>query len=92
MEWLTARLREDTTRAALGQLGIVLALVSVALGVDVTALLAQAEAHTAKLVAIVGAVTAGAAQLARIITPDRPPAGAEVISKAAEMLREVGRR
>ena len=92
MEWLTARLREDTTRSALGQLGVVLALIGVALGVDVTALLAQAEAHTAQLVAITGAGAAVAAQLARIITPDRPPAGADVGAKAVEILKEVGRR
>lgn len=91
MHWMLARLREDSTRAALGQLGLLAAVLAVALGVDVGALLTQAEAYTARIVALVGAAAAVAVQVQRILTPDARPPEVEALSKVAETLREVAR-
>lgn len=86
--WIRARLREDSTRSAIGQLGLLLAVVAVALGVDLGALLTQAEAYLARVVAVLGAVGAIAVQLQRIVTPDRPPAQVEIAAKLIDLAKE----
>jgi hypothetical protein len=74
MEWIIARLREDTTRAAIGQMGIAILLVCLLLGVDVGALLTQAEASMDRIVALLGAGLAVSAQLSRIVSVEAPKA------------------
>lgn len=92
MKWIIARLREDSTRAAIGQVGVVAALAGAAFGVDVPGLLEQAEASAAKLVAITGLGAAAAVNIYRMVTPDAPPPGTDAVVKAAELLREMGRK
>lgn len=72
MDWIIARLREDTTRSALGQVGIAILLLCLLMGVDVGALLTQAEASMDRVVALAGAGVAIAAQLARIVSVEAP--------------------
>ncbi len=91
MQWILARLREDSTRAALGQLGLLAAVLAVALGVDVGALLTQAEAYTARIVALVGAAAAIGVQVQRILTPDARPPEVQALAQVAETLRQVAR-
>lgn len=90
MQWILARLREDSTRAALGQLGLLAAVLAVALGVDVGALLTQAEAYTARIVALVGAAAAIGVQVQRIITPDAKPPEVMAALKVVETFGKVG--
>ncbi|MBU8544009.1 MULTISPECIES: hypothetical protein [Roseomonadaceae] len=90
-KWILARLGEDSTRAAVGQLGLLVVLAAVAFGVDMDALLTQAEAYTARIVAMLGAVIVAAVQVQRILTPDAPPPEAQAVLKAAELLGEAAR-
>ena len=98
MKWLLDRLREDNTRSAIGQLGLIAAVGAVAYGANVETLLENAEAYTTRIVAIAGAAAAVAVQVQRIITPDTKvvaemPAGlpvqAEILRQVAEVKRTV---
>jgi len=93
MLWITARLKEDSTRAAIGQLGLLAAVLAVAAGVDLGHLLTQAEAYGARIVALIGMMAAIGVQVQRIVTPEVRPVEVDAVMKAVEFLREtVGRR
>ena len=74
MAWIMDRLREDNTRSAIGQLSILAVLLALLLGVDVNALLTQAEASAARITVLGTSLAGIAAQLARFATPPPPPA------------------
>lgn len=91
MDWIAARLREDSTRSGLGQLAVIVLLLLIVLGVDVHALLTQAEAALGRLGALAAQVASIAALLApvlaRIATPQPArPAAEMAVEKLAELL------
>jgi Flp pilus assembly pilin Flp len=92
MQWILARLREDSTRAAIGQLGLLAALLAVAMGADVGTLLTQAEAYGARIVALLGVVAAVGVQVQRIVTADPRPPETAALSKVAEIARAMSRQ
>jgi hypothetical protein len=73
MQWIAARLREDSTRSALGQLAVLVVLGALLLGVDVEALLTRAEASADRILVLLTTLGGAAAIVARIVTP-QPPA------------------
>ena len=84
MAWIMARARENSTYSGLAYIGLALALASALFGLDVEAMLDQAQANTTKLVAIVGLGTTAVAGLARIIKPDQQARAVEI--EPAELL------
>ncbi len=74
LEWIKARLREDNSRAAIGQLSLLAAIVAVALGLDLDHVLTQAEAYTNRILAMTAIGAAVAVQVQRILTPDKSAA------------------
>lgn len=82
MQWIMDRLREDSTRSGISQLCVLVALIALLLGVDVNAMLTQAEASAGRIVALIAAIAGPAAALARILTP-QPPVAPPVLPEAA---------
>ena len=82
MQWIAARLREDSTRSALGQLAVLVVLVALLMGVDVEGLLTRAEASASRIMVLVASLTGAAAIVARIVTP-QPPAVLPPLPEAA---------
>jgi hypothetical protein len=82
MQWIMARLREDSTRSGISQLSVLVVLIALLLGVDVDALLTQAEASAGRIVALIAAIAGPAAALARILSP-QPPAALPPLPEAA---------
>lgn len=80
--WITARLREDSTRSGIGQLAILVVLLALLCGVDVHALLTQAEASIERVGVIVASAVGVWAQLSRILTP-QPPSVTPLLPEAA---------
>ncbi|UPY35487.1 hypothetical protein [Sediminicoccus sp. KRV36] len=90
MQWLAARLREDSTRSGIGQLSVLVVLIALLLGVDVNALLTQAEASAGRILALMAAVAGPAAALARILTPQPPPEPLGLPEAAVKGLERLG--
>lgn len=90
MAWLMARLREDSTRSGIGQLSVLVVLIALLLGVDVNALLTQAEASAGRIIALAAAVAGPAAALARILTPQAPSAAPVLPEAAVKGLERLG--
>lgn len=90
MQWFMARLREDSTRSGISQLCVLVVLVALLLGVDVNALLTQAEASAGRIIALAAAVAGPAAALARILTPQPPPAMPPLPEAALKGLERLG--
>lgn len=90
MQWFMARLREDSTRSGISQLSVLVVLVALLLGVDVNALLTQAEASVGRILALAAAIAGPAAALARILTPQPPPAMPPLPEAALKGLERLG--
>lgn len=82
MQWLAARLREDSTRSGIGQLSVLVVLIALLLGVDVEALLTRAEVSAGRIAVLLAALAGPLAMVARILTP-QPPAVAPMLPEAA---------
>jgi hypothetical protein len=90
MQWITARLREDSTRSGLAQLSILIVMVAMMLGVDVNALLTQAEASASRIVALVATLAGAYATIARIVTPQPPAVTTGLPDAAVRGLERLG--
>lgn len=90
MQWIAARLREDSTRSALGQLAVLVVLVALIFGVDVEALLTRAEASADRILVLVTSLGGAAAIIARIVTPQPPPVLPPLPDAALKGLERLG--
>jgi hypothetical protein len=90
MQWIAARLREDSTRSGIGQLSILVVLIALLLGVDVEALLSRAEVSAGRIAALVAALAGPMAILARIVTPQAPAAAPLLPDAAVRGLEQLG--
>lgn len=97
MEWIKARLREDSTRSGIGQLAVIVLVACLLLGVDVQELLTQAQL-TVERIAATAALAAGLwSSVSRIVSvepPKLPPVELTQIPQldaaAIEGLRRLG--
>lgn len=72
MEWIKARLREDSTRSGIGQLAVIVLVACLLLGVDVQGLLTQAQL-TVERMAATAALAAGLwSSVSRIVSAEPP--------------------
>lgn len=77
--WIADRLREDSTRSALGQIALIILLLAVLFGVDIGALLSQTEGFMARLAALAAGAAAISVQVARVVTPEPRAIAGELV-------------
>lgn len=91
MEWIKARLREDSTRSGIGQLAVIVLVACLLLGVDVQGLLTQAQL-TVERTAATAALAAGLwSSITRIVSiePPKVPPVEEIVPQVAAALPQL---
>ena len=93
MDWIKARLREDSTRSGIGQLAVIVLVACLLLGVDVQGLLTQAQLTVERLAATAALAAGLWSSVSRIVSvepPKIPPEMPTLDAAAIEGLKRLG--